>query len=166
MLLRCQGFIRMDVRDNSESIAVERRLRWTDVVFLLVVSLRLYGYSLVQHRVLTTHETTHCINVVEMFSNGEWWIPTYGGRPWLERPPLPHWITGGVAVVVGDVYQEWALRLGSILIGTLTVLVFAWAVTSALGRGIGVMSGAILQPPANLLLTQPDRKQIFFSAPS
>jgi 4-amino-4-deoxy-L-arabinose transferase-like glycosyltransferase len=134
----------MDVSPQTNSKSSERFLYRSDVLFLLAVTVCLYGYSLIHHRVLTTHETTHCINVVEMFNNGAWWIPTYGGRPWLERPPLPHWITGTIAVVAADVYQEWALRLGSILVGCLTVLVFSWAVTSALGRGIGVMSGAIL----------------------
>jgi 4-amino-4-deoxy-L-arabinose transferase-like glycosyltransferase len=120
------------------------RLRLIDYVVLLALCAVLYGFSLFHWRVFTTHETTHCLNVREMWASGDWLIPTYGGRPWLERPPLPHWLTGIFAALVGDIHHEWPMRLGSIVVATLAVLVFASAVARCLGRTIGLMSGAIL----------------------
>jgi 4-amino-4-deoxy-L-arabinose transferase-like glycosyltransferase len=122
----------------------ERALRASDYGWLLLLCGALFGFSLVQPRVFTTHETVHCQNVREMFTSGGWFIPTYGGRPWLERPPAPHWLTGICAAVTGGFDHEWSMRLGSILIATLAVLVFAWAVAGCLGRGTGLMSGAVL----------------------
>lgn len=124
--------------------SAERTLRRSDFAFLLLLCALLYGYALVQPRVLTTHETVHCLNVREMFDSGEFFIPTYGGRPWLERPPLPHWLTGIFASLTGDMNRGWSMRLGSIFMATLATLVYAWAVAGRLGRTIGVMSGAIL----------------------
>lgn len=119
-------------------------LRFSDYWILVALCATLYGFSLLQPRVFTTHETTHCLNVREMVQSGEYLIPTYGGRPWLERPPAPHWLTGIFAVTFGDANSERAMRLGSIFIATLAVLVLAWAVASCFGRSIGLMSAAIL----------------------
>jgi 4-amino-4-deoxy-L-arabinose transferase-like glycosyltransferase len=128
----------------SSPPSVDHTLRARDYFLLLLLCAVLYGFSLVQPRVFTTHETTHCLNVREMFQSGEYLIPTYGGRPWLERPPAPHWLTGIFANTFGDTNREWAMRLGSIFIATLAVLVLAWAVAGSFGRSIGLMSGAIL----------------------
>jgi 4-amino-4-deoxy-L-arabinose transferase-like glycosyltransferase len=122
----------------------ENRLRLGDFALLLLLCALLYGFSLFQIRVFSTHETVHSLNVREMFRSGEFLIPTYGGRPWLERPPLPHWITGAFAALAGDFDHEWAMRLGSIFCATLAVLIFAWTIAGCLGRTIGAMSGAIL----------------------
>ncbi len=129
---------------QTDSTFQQRSLRFVDYAILLLLCVLLFGFSLVQPRALTTHETTHCLNVREMFQSGEYLIPTYGGRPWLERPPAPHWLTGIPASIVGGLNAEWAMRVGSILIATIAVLVFAWAVAGCFGRTIGLMSGAIL----------------------
>ena len=137
--------VRMESPQPGLEQTVERRLRRSDYVLLLLLCTVLYGFSLVQPRcVLSTHETVHCLNVREMFSSGDYLIPTYGGRPWLERPPVPHWITGAFASLVGDFNSEWAMRLGSIFVAMLAVFVFSSAIACSLGRGLGVMSGAIL----------------------
>src|SRR4051794_6336246 len=104
--------------------ALERRLRWSDVVLLCVFCTLLFGYLLVDRRVLTPHETVHCQNVREMLADGDCFIPHYGGRPWLERPPLPHWITAAVVCVCGP-EEEWGYRLSSSLVGLAIVLMVA-----------------------------------------
>lgn len=122
----------------------EHALRRTDYLWLLLLCVGVFGIAVVDGRVLTTHEATHCQNVREMFATGEYLIPTYGGRPWLERPPVPHWLTGLVAITVADPAQSWAMRLGSVLMGTLLVLVWGWAVAGAFGRRLGFVSAAVL----------------------
>ena len=119
-------------------------LTWTDIGVLLLLCLVRYGFTLVYHQVLTTHETVHCENVREMFQSGDWIIPTYGGRVWLERPPLPHWATGAVASLVGSVDQDWAMRVASILAGVAAVLLTARMASVWYGRVVGLLSGATL----------------------
>ncbi len=119
-------------------------LTWRDLGVLVVLCTLLYGYRLVHQRVLSTHEAVHCENVREMFLSHDWIIPSYGDRPWLERPPLPHWITGSAASLVGGLEEAWALRLGSILAGLLAVLLTARMAGLWYGRAAGLLAGAIL----------------------
>jgi 4-amino-4-deoxy-L-arabinose transferase-like glycosyltransferase len=119
-------------------------LGWLDVVLLSGLCLLVYGYHVVHHRVLTTHQAVHCENVREMFQSGDWLIPTYGGRPWLERPPLPHWLTGIAAELVGSLDDEGAMRAGSIVAGIAAVLLLAQLAAVFYGRAVGLLSGAIL----------------------
>src|SRR5579871_5144867 len=121
-----------------------KRLSWTEALVLGALCLVLFGSRLAFQHNLTTHEAVHCENVHEMFTGGDWLIPTYGGRPWLERPPLPHWFTGIVASVTGGLDSEWAMRLGSVLAGTTAVLLLASTTAIWYGRGIGLLSGAVL----------------------
>ena len=77
-----------------------RSLRPIDALLLVVLCATLAAPALTDGRWLTTHEATHCLNVREMFDSGDPLIPTYGGRPWLERPPVPHWLTGLPAALI------------------------------------------------------------------
>jgi 4-amino-4-deoxy-L-arabinose transferase-like glycosyltransferase len=137
-----------DGQDAAASLGtvapIPSRFTWREVAVLLFLCSVLYGYRLIHHRDLTTHQAVHCENVREMFLGGDWIIPTYGGRPWLERPPLPHWITGAAASAVGGLEQEWALRLGSILAAVAAVVLVARLSAVWYGRTIGLLSGAIL----------------------
>lgn len=120
------------------------RLFPTDYLLLALTVLLWDGVALFANRTLTTHETTHCQNVREMFEDGQYLFPTYGRRPWLERPAVPHLLTGVPASLVADVRTPWAMRVGPLLAATLAVLVFAWAVAGVLGRTVGLMSGVVL----------------------
>jgi 4-amino-4-deoxy-L-arabinose transferase-like glycosyltransferase len=121
-----------------------RSLRPLDLLLLALLSALLALPAFVSGRGLTTHEATHCLNVREMADSGDYLIPTYGGRPWLERPPVPHWLTGIPAAIVADCSTPWAMRIGPFLAGTAGVLVFAWAIAGVFGRQMGVLSGAIM----------------------
>jgi len=57
---------------------------------------------------------------------------------------VPHWMTAAGVALGGDWVPERSYRIGSILVATLAVLIFAWAVAGCLGRSLGLMSGAIL----------------------
>src|SRR5262249_61242210 len=91
-----------------------RSLRSSDYLLLALLCAALAAPALLDGRWLTTHEATHCLNVREMFDSGNWLIPTYGGRPWLERPPVPHWLTGGFAERVPDPSPTRASRVGCV----------------------------------------------------
>jgi 4-amino-4-deoxy-L-arabinose transferase-like glycosyltransferase len=123
-------------------MSVPERLRWSDGGLLVGYCLLLFSLPLLDGRVLTTHETVHCQNAREMRADGDWIIPHYGGRPWVERPPLPFWITNAVVEMFGD--RPFSYRLSAILMGLPCVLLVAWMASIWFGRGIGLMSGLIL----------------------
>lgn len=120
------------------------RLRRNDYLLVGVVSLVLFGYALVETRPLTMHEAVLPQNAREMFADHDWLIPKYGGQPWLERPPLPQWLTVGIASVVGRCDSEWIVRLGPVLTGVAIVLIAGWMASVWLGRGMGVFTALIL----------------------
>lgn len=123
---------------------LERSLKPTDYLLLTALCLAMAVTSFVDGRLLTTHEATHCLNVREMFDSGNFAYATYGGRPWLERPPVPHWMTGVFAASVADCSTTWAMRVGSAVFGAIGVLFLAWAVAGATGRLTGLLAGAAL----------------------
>jgi 4-amino-4-deoxy-L-arabinose transferase-like glycosyltransferase len=130
--------------DSPGSPEIERQLRRTDILLLLLLCTLLFGYSLIHPRLMNAHEAVHCLNVREMMESGDYLIATYGGRHWLERPVVPHWLTAAGVFLSGDAVPERAFRVGSMFVATLAILVFAWAITGIFGRGIGVASAAML----------------------
>src|SRR3954454_16555523 len=103
----------------------------TLVGFVAVV----FALPLALDRILGNHETVHCLNIREMRADGDWVIPHYGGRPWLERPPLPFWLTLPIVGVVGDVPS--AYRLASILVAVPCVLMVGRMASVWYGRSVG-----------------------------
>lgn len=93
---------------------------------------------------LTLHEGVLSQTSRAMYANGDWVIPWYGQAPWLERPPMPQWLTCGLGVLFGGLDQEWTIRIGPALAGTATVLLTAWLAAAFFGRGLGMLSGLIL----------------------
>src|SRR5262245_20301096 len=122
----------------------DRSLRPTDYLGLLLLCALFAAPSLIDGRWLTTHEATHCLNVREMFESGNFLIPTYGGRPWLERPPVPHWFTGVFAELFADTSTTWAMRIGSIVVAAGAVLAGPWAVAGWFGTRFGLRRGGVV----------------------
>src|SRR5262249_61538522 len=84
---------RWAVRCSPRAAVTMPSLRFRDLALLAACCAVLSAFPLLFDRTLSTHETVHCQNVREMRADGDWVIPHYGGRPWLERPPLPFWLT-------------------------------------------------------------------------
>lgn len=119
-------------------------LRPGDWLLLTLYALALCAVPLVVKPLMGAHETVHAVNTREMLASGDVVIPTYGGRPWLERPPLPFWITGAFVALTGRVDADWPYRLGSIAVGLAAVLLTAGIAARLFGRGIALLSGLIL----------------------
>ncbi len=117
-------------------------LRLTDYALLVGVCAVLFAFPIVHNRTLTIHETVHCQNVREMRADGDWIIPHYGERPWLERPPLPFWLTIPVVELIGD--HAAAYRLVSALVACAAVLLVGWMASVWYGRRVGFVSGIVL----------------------
>ncbi|MHB1557769.1 MAG: phospholipid carrier-dependent glycosyltransferase [Isosphaeraceae bacterium] len=91
---------------------------------------------------LSYHEAFVAQGAREMLDSGTWAYPTIGGRPWLEKPPLPWWLVAGLGRIAGGV-DEWVARFPSALAAALLVLGVSTAATRHYGPGIGLLAGAI-----------------------
>lgn len=117
-------------------------LRRSDYLLLVGFVALVFCVPLAVDRVLGNHETVHCQNIREMRTDGDWVIPHYGGRPWLERPPLPFWLTMPLVSLFGDTTRVY--RLASILAGLPTVLLTGWMAGLFFGRAAGLLAGCIV----------------------
>jgi 4-amino-4-deoxy-L-arabinose transferase-like glycosyltransferase len=135
-------------------------LRRGDYLLLAGVCVLLFGYTLLDRRVLTMHEAVLPENSREMMIDHDWLVPKYGGRPWLERPPLPQWITVAVATAAGCCDREWVVRLPPAVIALGIVLLVAAMASWWYGRGIAMLAGLILATTCEFYLyasdTEPD----------
>lgn len=112
----------------------------SDWAAVLAGPLVLFTLAVFSGRSLTTHETVHCQNVREMLEDGDWIIPHYGGRVWLERPPLPHWLTAAVVAATGQFHAEWPYRLSAALAGTFVAALIGWIAAVWYGRAVGILA--------------------------
>ncbi|MDB5321406.1 MAG: hypothetical protein JWN40_3037 [Phycisphaerales bacterium] len=120
-------------------------IRRSDFVGLALFCTLLFGYSMFSGRPLSLHEARLPECAREMALNGDWLIPRSGGRPWLERPPLPHWAMITVNSMIGQrCDQVWAVRLPASLAGMLAILVTAWISGRFYGRWTGISAGLLL----------------------
>jgi 4-amino-4-deoxy-L-arabinose transferase-like glycosyltransferase len=116
--------------------------RVRDYLLVGAFALALFGVLLAVGGPLTLHEGVLSQTTRAMLSDHDWLVPHCGEAPWLERPPLPQWISCGIASILGTV--EWVLRLGPAFSATITVLLTVWLAGRSFGRGIGILSGLIL----------------------
>jgi len=113
-----------------------------DLLLLATFCLVFFGTFLCNPQTANVHETVTRQNTREMLSDGDWIVPHLGGRPWLERPPLPFWLTAGFVAVLGD--RDWVYPLAPILLSTGIVLMVAWMASLWFGRNVALMTGMIL----------------------
>ncbi len=118
--------------------------RWADYLMVGLFSLALFGYAAVSGRPLTMHEARLPHTSREMLARHEWLLPTSGGRPWLERPPLPHWVVMAAMAVTGRVDRVWVVRLPSAVMGAWTVLCVTRIAGRGFGRTVAILSGLAL----------------------
>lgn len=121
----------------------DNRLNFRDYLLLGAFCLLFFGLSLVGGRPLTMHEGVLPQTAREMFNDQDWVVPKNGGRPWLESPPLPQWITVGIAGLCGRCDEVWIVRIGPAIMGTIAVLLVAWMAAGWFGRTIGLLAGFI-----------------------
>ncbi|MFQ3591938.1 MAG: glycosyltransferase family 39 protein, partial [Gemmataceae bacterium] len=117
-------------------------MRRLDYLLLVSFVALMAATPLTLDRILGNHETVHAQNLREMLAGGDWLIPHYGGRPWLERPPLPFWISMPIVSICGD--SSRVLRMVSVLVGLVSVLLTGWMAAVFYGRAAGLLAGCIL----------------------
>ncbi len=91
---------------------------------------------------LTYHEAIVAQVAREMIARRAYLVPTLGGVPWLEKPPLAFWLVAGLGRVVGRV-DETVARLPAV-VGALALAFFvARLAARRWGRAAGVLAGAV-----------------------
>ncbi len=113
-------------------------------LLLVAYCLFFFGLSLVGGRPLTMHEAVLPETSREMALDHDWIIPKNGGRPWMENPPLPQWITVGIGTLLGGCDRVWVTRIGPALAALMAVWLTANMAAGWFGRNIGLLSGLIL----------------------
>ena len=91
---------------------------------------------------LSYHEAFVAQGAREMLDSGSWAYPTIGGRPWLEKPPLPWWLVAAAGRIAGGV-DEAVARFPSAIAAALLVLGVAVLAARHYGPGIGLLAGAV-----------------------
>jgi len=87
----------------------------------------------------------------EMFTTGDFFHPTIGGKPYFDKPLLTYWVIAAFSVITGKL-DEFVLRLPSALAAIITL-----ACTVYLGRRLwsgktGWLAGGLLLTSYGLLL--------------
>jgi 4-amino-4-deoxy-L-arabinose transferase-like glycosyltransferase len=130
------------IPDSGSAVS---RLRFWDYLLLIAFCGLLFGYVAVSGRPLTLHEARLPETSREMLARHDWLLPMDGNRPWLERPPFPHWCMMAVAKVIGQRCDtEWSVRIPPSLAGLLIVILAAQIAAKWFSRNIGLISGLLL----------------------
>jgi 4-amino-4-deoxy-L-arabinose transferase-like glycosyltransferase len=124
---------------------MNERLQSKDYLLLATFCLVLFGYAMFSGNPLSLHSARLPETAREMMASHDWLVPRSGGRPWLERPPLPHWITIAISALLGQHCDRvWVVRLPAVLMGLSVVLMTAWTAGVGFGRRIGLCAGYAL----------------------
>jgi hypothetical protein len=129
---------------HEAEAASSGRLTMRDYGLLALLAILLFGYGTISGKPLTMHEARLPQCAREMFTSGEWLLPHSGERPWLERPPFPHWAELMVGHVFGQLDRVWIVRIPPTLAGLLTLLLVAWTAARLFGRQIGMLGAVAL----------------------
>jgi 4-amino-4-deoxy-L-arabinose transferase-like glycosyltransferase len=109
---------------------------------LLVLAWLTLGVGLGSSGRLTYHEAIVAQGAREMLAGGDWRVPTLGGIPWLEKPPLLHWAVAAIGWASGGV-DEWVARLPSAVAATLLALGVSRLATRGFGPAVGRLAGLV-----------------------
>src|SRR5579872_5559742 len=91
-----------------------------DVLLLAGFCAFLFFYGLNQFGLIGADEPRYAQVAREMLERRDWILPTLGGQPWLEKPPLYYWQAALAYSIFG--VSDWSARLPSALDATLLVL--------------------------------------------
>src|SRR5262245_14874825 len=119
------------------------RLTGRDWILLAAFSLALFSIVPLFGRTLSGHESVQPQTSREMFQGGDWLVPTVGGDPWLERPPVPSWFICGVYAVAGTPASDAVARFAAVLVAVPIVLLVAGIGSRLCGRTTGLAAGFI-----------------------
>jgi 4-amino-4-deoxy-L-arabinose transferase-like glycosyltransferase len=110
---------------------------------LVGLALALYFQGLGQLPFYTIGEPREALEIWEEIHNGEWVLPSRNGIDLPSKPPLFHWLGGLAALATGNV-DEFAARLPSALLATLSLLLVYWFGARKWGKAAGLVAACVL----------------------
>jgi 4-amino-4-deoxy-L-arabinose transferase-like glycosyltransferase len=119
-----------------------RGVRAESVAAVVALALLTLGTALGRAGRLTYHEAIVAQGAREMLAHGDLLVPTIGGRAWLEKPPLAHWLVALAGHVAGGV-DEGVARVPSAVAGTALAVGVALLASRRFGPGVGQLAGAV-----------------------
>lgn len=111
-------------------------------LFLVAFSAFVLFFQLGQGSLATWDEATYGVIAREMIRSHNWLIMTYGGNPWLEKPPLCIWMIAFFYKIFG--ITEFSVRFFSALCGWGTVIATYLIGSKLLNRWVGFLAGMFL----------------------
>jgi 4-amino-4-deoxy-L-arabinose transferase-like glycosyltransferase len=118
------------------------RLGWARVAWIVGLSALTLGWGLGRAGRLTYHEAFVAQSAREMIASGDVLVPTLGGRPWLEKPPLAIWLVALSGRLAGGVGEALA-RAPSAVAATLLALGTATLASRRFGATAGLLAGLV-----------------------
>lgn len=115
------------------------QLSWRSAALIVLFGTSLLLINLGGNRVLTYHEVVFAQPAREMLATGNWIMPTIGGVPFVDKPPLTPWLIAASITLFGE--SEWAVRLPSVLAANLTALMIAGLAARWFGNRLGAIAG-------------------------
>lgn len=89
-------------------------------------------------------EARNFVTVREMVEEGNWIFTTLNGEPRYQKPPLPTWLSAGMAEVFGT-NSIWALRFPAALCGVILIFYFfRWVKKETENNEIAITTGLII----------------------
>jgi 4-amino-4-deoxy-L-arabinose transferase-like glycosyltransferase len=93
-------------------------------------------------RPLTRHEVFITQPALQMVSEGNWLVPHYANRVWIQKPPLVSWMTAGLFMAAGG-FHEWAARLPAALSAVGLSVLIAVVTRRFYGDGPALFAGLV-----------------------
>ena len=119
-------------------------LREKDRLLLLFATVLVFIPTIMVDHGAGIREAAHALSLREMMNSGSWLVPTVGGLPWLESPPLTQWFAYPAARLFGASNVLIAVRLAGLLPLALATLWTASFAASCSGRRSGILAGFVL----------------------
>jgi 4-amino-4-deoxy-L-arabinose transferase-like glycosyltransferase len=108
-----------------------------------ILALLTLGIGLGSSKRLSYHEAIVAQGAREMLcSGGDWLVPSIGGTPWLEKPPLAHWLVAVAGVFRGGI-DETTARIPSALAAVLLAIAVGLLGARRFGTRVGLFAAAI-----------------------
>jgi len=125
-----------------EASASTSKWHWLALLAVAAFAFLVVFYELGDFRALGSHEVYAVVPAREMLESGNWTVPTYGGLPRLEKPPLAYWIIAASTRALGELNTFTARFPAAVSTLLLALLIGCW-VGRWFGRTAGIVAAVV-----------------------
>lgn len=133
-----------NLRSGSISDAAPQRgpRDWQAWGALLLVALIVPFFELGDFRTLGSHEAYAVVPAQEMLESGDWVVPTFGGLPRLQKPPLGYWLIAASSWIMGGV-SELSARVPAALASVGLAALLGYCAARWYGKRVGYCAALV-----------------------